>query len=129
MKHSNKNINNIKGTVLILVISIIGFMGVVMLFLSTASNTMNFQTNKVYLQACERNLISSGLNWAKTNLKNETITDFNDTIILDVNDMNILRSSLEIKVNPSSDDQNEVRIRTSCGRAKLNIKTSETFKL
>jgi hypothetical protein len=126
VKNSNTNTKDNKGTVLVLVISIMGFMGVVMLFLSSASNTMNFQTNKVYLEACERNLTSSGLSWAKANIKNETITDFNDTIPLDVNDMNILRSSLELKINQNN-EQNEVQIKTSCGQARLNRSTQKSF--
>ena len=98
-----------------------------MLFLSSASNTMNFQTNKVYLEECERNLTSSGLSWAKVNLKNGTITDFNEPIPLDVNDMKILHSSLELKISNPNNEQNEIQIRTSCGQARLNRSTQKTF--
>ncbi len=127
MKNSKTNTKDNKGTVLVLVISIMGFMGVAMLTLSSASNMLNFQTNKVYLEACERNLTSSGLSWAKTHIKNETITDFNDTISLDVNDMKILRSSLELKISNQNNEQKEVQIKTSCGQARLNRSTQKSF--
>ena len=100
-----------------------------MLFLSGASNSMMFQANNVYLQACERNLQSSGLNWAKENIKNKNIQDFNDVITLDVNDLNILHSSLNVKINNPEDELYEVQIDTTCGRARLNLKTSKTYKI
>ncbi|MBN2591703.1 MAG: hypothetical protein JXA96_17690 [Sedimentisphaerales bacterium] len=129
MKINKLNTKRKKGVTLVLVISIIGFMGVVMLFLSSASNTMSFQANDVYLQACKRNLTSSGLSWAKTNIKNGTITDFNDTIPLDVNDMDILHSSLELIITSPIDGQNEVKIKTSCGKASQSLTANETYTI
>jgi predicted metalloprotease len=125
---NNSNIKR-KGIILVLVITTIGLVGVVILFLSGASNTMMFQANNAYLQACERNLQSSGLNWAKENIKNKNTQDFNDIITLDVNDLNILHSSLKAKITNPEEELYEVQIDTTCGRAKLNLKTSETFKL
>lgn len=117
------------GMAIILVISAIGLVGVVMLFLSSASNSMMFQVNDVYLKACERNLTCSGLNWARTNIKNGTVTNFNDTIPLDVNDMNILNSSLELKIDSSSTDQNLVKISTSCARSRQSLSNQRTFTI
>ena len=102
-----------------------GFMGVVMLLLSSASNIMSYQTDKAFVRAYERNLISSGRSWARTNIKNGTFTDFNDNIQLDVNDLNIHNSSLELKItNP-----NEVQIRTSCDKGKQNLTARKTYPI
>lgn len=125
MKNNYSYTKRKKGIALIMVITIMGFMGVVMLLLSSASNIMSFQTDKSFVRAYERNLISSGRSWAKTNIKNRTITDFNDTIQLDVNDLNIQDSSLELIItNP-----NEVQIRTSCGKGKQHNINNTTFDI
>ena len=116
----------IKGTILVLVISVMALISVVLLFLSSASSTMTFQANQVYLQACERNLISSGLNWAKTNVPN-SVSHTNELLRLDVSEMNILNSSLDVKFLNLEDKQCEVQIETSCGRSRLNITSSETY--
>jgi hypothetical protein len=116
----------IKGTILVLVISVMALISVVLLFLSSASSTMTFQANQAYLQACERNLISSGLSWAKTNVP-DSIPDINEPIRLDVSEMNILNSSLDIKFLNLEDKQREVQIKTSCGRSRLNLSSSETY--
>jgi len=41
-----------------------------MLVLAGGANTMLFQSDTAYLQAVERNLVASGLAWAKRNTKN-----------------------------------------------------------
>ncbi|MBN1975031.1 MAG: hypothetical protein JW787_15425 [Sedimentisphaerales bacterium] len=125
--YTNKSNTKRKGAVLVMVISAIGLVGVVMLFLSSASNTMMFQANDFYLEACERNLTISGLNWAKTNLRKANIQDFSDTIQLDVNDMNILHSSLNVIISSPEDGQHEIQINTTCGRARQNLSSSNTF--
>lgn len=127
MKNNSKNTKRNNGMVLILVITTIGLAGVVMLFLASASNTMRLQANDVYLQACERNLTSSGLNWARTNIKNGTISDFNDTIQLDVNDMNTRSFSLELKINSPKNGQNNVEIKTRFESPAQNRTKQTTF--
>ena len=117
----------IKGTILVLVISVMALISVVLLFLSSASSTMTFQANQVYLQACERNLISSGLSWVKTNISKNIISDFNEPINLDVSEMEILNSSLDIKLLDMKDEKREVQIKTSCGRSRLNLTSRETY--
>ena len=118
-----------KGFIFVLVVTIIGFVGVVMYFLSGASNTLMFQSNKAYLNACERNLTSSGLNWAKTNIQNGNFQDFDNTIQLDVSEMKILNSNLNVKISPTEDKNYKAQINSSCSRARINLKNNETFTI
>jgi hypothetical protein len=117
----------INGTVLVLVITTMALISIILLFLSSASSTMMFQANNVYLQACEKNLISSGLSWAKTNMQKGNISVFNETIQLDVTEMNIPHSNLDVTISSPKDEQHEAQIKTSCNRARLNLTSSETY--
>lgn len=115
------------GFIIILLVMVIALITVVLVFLSTASNTMMFQANDVYLQACERNIISSGLNWAKTSIQKDNSQIFNNMIELDITEMDILNSSLDIKISGPTEEQYQVQIQTSCGRARLNLISEETY--
>ena len=124
IKHNKTN-----GTTLMLVIAAIGFISVVLLYLSSASHMTMNQANNVYLQACERNLTSSGLSWAKVNLQNDTSDILNKNIVLDVNDMDIMNSAINIKINSIDNQQHEIQIETTCSKANKTLKTNQTFTI
>ena len=76
-----------KGFVLILVITAMAIIGLEMYVLTGGANTMLFQSDMAYLKACERNLITSGLAWAKQNIRNNSRETFEKTVELDVSKM------------------------------------------
>ncbi len=117
------------GFLFVILLVTLSLVSVVLLFLASASDSMMFQANNTYLQACERNLISSGLNWAKINSQNAAVRDVNDTIKLDASKMGIMRSSLEIKFVKAKDGKPEVQIKTSCSKARMTLTNSSTFKI
>ena len=82
-----------------LVVMLIALIGIVVSLLTEASNTMIFQSNKTYLQACERNLIASGLAWSKINIKKDSRDITGKMIELDVTELNIRGSSLTVNIN------------------------------
>ena len=118
-----------KGMVMVVVIMVIAVIGAVMLFLTSASNTMMFQANDAYLKACQRNLITSGISWAKNNIQKEDRQNLNKMIELDVTDMNIIHSSLNVNISSSTDTQQEVHISTSCSRGRQILKSDDTYKI
>ena len=103
--------------------------GTAMLFLSSASNTLMFETNNAYLRACQRNLITSGLAWAKTNIQKESSQSLDKMIELDVTDLNILNASLDVSISRPADEQANVRLITSCSRGRLNLKIDNIYKI
>ncbi len=78
-----------KGFVLILVITAMAVIGLEMYVLTGGANTMLFQSDTAYLKACKRNLVTSGLAWAKQNIRNNNRETFEKTVELDVSKMNI----------------------------------------
>jgi len=115
------------GFVLLLVIIAIAMVGTATYVLAGGTNTMLFQSDTVYLQACERNLRASGLVWAKQNIKNRNQGSFNKMIELDTANLGIRSSSLNVFISISQDKQAEVRINTSCSRASRTFKRNNRY--
>lgn len=115
------------GFVLLLVITAIALVGTASYILADGTNTMLFQSDTAYLQACERNLRASGLAWAKQNIKNRNQGSFNRMIELDTANLGIRDSSLNIFISISQDKQAEVQINTSCSRARQTCKHNNRY--
>lgn len=116
-----------QGFVLILVIVAIIVFGIEMFVLSGIAKTMQFESNRAYLKACRRNLLASGLAWARENAGNKGSEIFDKTIQLDVSKMNIRGSVLGITVRRASDNQTEVEIETSCSRGRQTFKGTDKY--
>ena len=123
-----KNKRN-KGFTLLLVITLIALIGIVVSLITEASNTMLFQSNKDYLEACQRNLIVSGLAWSKINIKKDSRDISGKMIELDVTELNIRGSSLTVNINSPVETRPQVRIRTSCSRGRKTLKSDDIYKI
>lgn len=117
MKKTRQN-----GFVLVLVIVAIAVIGIQMAVLGDIANTMQFQSQTAYLKACERNLLASGLVWAKENAREKGSEIIDKTIQLDVSKLNIRDSALDVTINITSDEEAEVQIDTSCSRGRRTLK-------
>lgn len=117
------------GFVLVIVIVTIALIGAEMLVLTGSSNTILFQANNSYLEACEQNLIASGLAWAKKNIKNENMKSFNKEIELDLADINVKRAALSVAIEKPENKQTEVQINTSCGRGRQVLRHKKKYQV
>ena len=107
---------------LILVIVAIAVIGVQMSVLADIANTMQFQSNTAYLKACQRNLLASGLVWAKENIQNKSSEFFDKTVQLDVSKIKVRNSALNVTIHRISDSKAEVLVDTSCSRGGRTLK-------
>ena len=123
-----KNKRN-KGFILLLVITLIALIGIIVSLITEASNTMLFQSNKDYLEACQRNLIVSGLAWSKINIKKDSRDISGKMIELDVTELNIRGSSLTVNLSSPAKTRPQVRIRTSCSRGRQNLASDRTYTI
>jgi len=117
------------GFVLILVIIAVALIGAVMFVLTEGANTMLFQSNTAYLEAVERNLVTSSLAWAKHNLKSDKEEIFHKTIGLDFTDLNIRDANLSIVIVPGRDKEVEVEVSTSCSRGRRTLRHHDKYKI
>jgi len=118
-----------KGFILVLVIILITLIGFIMSFLTCGANIMVYQSNNTYLQACERNLVASGLAWAKINIQKENRDIIDKMIELDVTDMNIRDSNLTVTIKIPAENLPEVHIGTSCSRGRKTLTNDDIYKI
>jgi hypothetical protein len=118
-----------RGFVLIFVIMAIIVIGIEMFVLSGIANTMQFQSQNAYLKACERNMLASGLVWAKKNVREKSSEIFDRTIQLDVSKLNIRDSALAVTANIASDEEAEVQIYTSCSRSRQTLRETGKYRI
>ena len=124
MKHPRQN-----GFVLILVVVAIALIGAEMSVLTGSANKILFQSDTAYLQACERNLVTSGLAWAKRNIKNEGKETFDRPIELDVASMSIHGATLSVNIVTQKDEEAEVQINTSCPHERWTLRHNDKYRI
>ncbi len=124
MKNERKN-----GFVLVLVILAMAVIGATMLVLTAGANTMVFQSNTAYLQACQRNLVASGLAWAKQQIKSQSKENLDRTIRLDVTETDIRGSTLAVLIRIPTDKEPEVQINASCTRARRTLRHDDKYRI
>ena len=118
-----------KGIALVLVITALAIIGLEMHVLSSGANTMLYQSNRAYLEASKRNLITSGQAWAKQNIRNNNIETFEKTVELDVNKLNIKDSSLTVTITIPSNKEPQAQINVSCSRNRRTLKSDEKYQI
>lgn len=114
-----------KGFVLVFVIIVIILIGIEMYVLAGMANTIQYQSHRKYLKACERNLIASGLAWAGQNTQESPGESPGQMIELNVSELDILGSTLEVTLDVNGD----VQILTSCSRGRQTLKSNDTYKI
>ena len=114
---------------LILVIMAMAVIGIEMFALAGVANTMQFQSNTAYLQACRRNLTASGLAWAKQNIPNKTGENAYQAIKLETSEMNIRGSDLDLTVSRSSEAQADILVKSSCSRGRQTLRGESKYKI
>ena len=114
---------------LILVIVAIAVIAIQMSVLADIANTMQFQSQTAYLKACERNLLASGLVWAKENTRKKSSEISDKTIQLDVSKLNIRDSALNVTIKIASDEEAEVQIDTSCSRSRQTLREKGKYRI
>jgi len=119
-----------KGFALVLVITAMAIIGLEMYVLTGGSNTMLFQSDTAYLEACKRNLITSGLAWAKRNIRNNSRETFEKAVELDVSEMNIRDSSLVVTIRGlPTDKAPQAQINVSCSRSRRTFRADDKYKI
>jgi len=97
--------------------------------LTSGANTLLFQADTAYLEACKRNLITSGLAWAKRNIRNNNRETFDKAVELDVSKMDIRASSLIVTISIPTDKEPQVQINASCSRGRRTFRGDDKHKI
>src|SRR4030042_510640 len=109
MKKTRQN-----GFIMILVIVSIALIGAVMFVLADDSNTMLFQSDRAYLRAVERDLVASGLAWARHSVKTQRTEAFNKPVELDITNLNARGAAFTLAIDAPADRNPQVTQDASC---------------
>lgn len=117
------------GFILTLVIVALMLVGVVMFILTEGSNTMLYQADAAYLTVVERNLIASGLAWAREKVSSNAATPSAAPVELDTAAFDLPHAGLAVRIEDVQNGIAKVRIETSCHKGRRTLKTSRTFNV
>lgn len=115
------------GFVLVFVIVVLALIGMYMIVLTSDANTLLFQADRAYLEACEQNLTASGLAWAKKNIDNTKPST--GAFELDATAMHIRGAVISVNVSPGKKGASQVRVSTSCSRARQTLTSARKFTI
>ena len=118
-----------QGAILTLVIVALMLVGVAMFVLTGGSNAMLFQADAAYLQAVQRDLIGSGLAWAREKVSNSTEVQSTTPIELDTAAFGLPSAKLVVRILDVQGDTAQVSIETSCHKGRQTLRTSRTFSV
>lgn len=120
--------NKAGGFVLILAVMTMAMVAIAALVLAETSATMLFQTDRIYLEAVQRNLAASGLAWARQNTRS-LATEPGKIVELDTGDIRLRDSSLGIRADNLSAGVINVRVITSCKKGRQTFNRSDCYTI
>ncbi len=115
------------GFILLFIVVILALIGLYMIILTSDASIFGFQADRAYLEACQQNLIASGLNWAKKNT--HTFKPKTGSVELDASDMGIKDAALSVKLSAGEKGKYEVEINTSCSKARQRLSSIKKFTI
>ena len=105
----------------------LSLVALVMYVLAQGANTMRFQADRAYLRAVERDLIASGLAWARTTLADANAPEVGETVSLDVEALGCRDGELMVRISASRDGQAVVHVRTSCTKGRQTLTSARDY--
>jgi hypothetical protein len=118
-----------QGTVLTLVIVALMLVGVAMFVLTGGANTMLFQADTTYLRAVERNLIASGLAWARERVSSNANAPSTEPVELNTAAFGLPNTKLTVRILATQSGTAEVHIETSCHKGRRTLRASHVFSV
>ena len=117
-----------RGAILTFVIVALTLMGVVMFVLTGGANTMLFQADTAYVQAVERDLIASGLAWAKERASSNVGAPSTEPVELNTAAFGLPSAKLVVRILGVQNHTAQVHIETSCHKGRRTLQTSRDYQ-
>ena len=117
-----------RGTILTLVIIALMQMGIVMFVLTGGANTMVFQADTACVQAANRNLVASGLAWARHRAARGPGAWSTEPVDLDVTAFGLPDAHLTVRILDVHENTARVHVETSCRKGRCTRHTSRDYE-
>jgi hypothetical protein len=118
-----------QGAVLSLVVVALMMVGIVLFVLTEGANTMLFRADTACVQAVERNLIASGLAWAREKAAGDAGARVTEPVDLNTTAFNAPDARLVVQIVEVQREAAKVRIETSCRKGRRTLHSSRTFRV
>ncbi len=116
------------GFLLTLVIVALAMMGAVFFVLAGGSNIMLFHADTAYLQATERNLVASGLAWARMKISANG-NAAGEPVSLSADAFDSPNAKLTVQIMQVQTNQATIRITTSCSKGRRTLAACRDYTL
>lgn len=116
------------GFLLTFVIVALAVMGAVFFVLAGGANGMLFHADVAYLQATERNLVASGLAWARANIPSGGEAA-SEAVALDAGAFGAQNASLVVQIVQVQADHATIRVASSCSKWRRTLTACRDYTL
>jgi hypothetical protein len=116
-----------QGFILTFVIVMVGLVAVVMFVLTGGANTMLFEADTAYIQAVDRNLVASGLAWARRQAQEGAATS-DEPVSLEMGAPGARQASLTVRI-AEQDGAVRCQIETSVAKGRQSASHSRAYVL
>ena len=120
---------NNKGFFLTFVIVALALMSTVMFVLAGGANAMLFHADTAYLQAVERNLVASGLAWARANISSNGAAAVGGPVELSTAAFNVPNAALIVAITQVQAGRADLRIATSCTKGRRTLSATRDYTI
>ena len=118
-----------KGFFLTFALVALALCGVVLFVLTDGANTILFHADTTYLQAVERNLVASGLAWARANISEHRRPATQDPVSLDTATFAAPSTHLVVSILDVRADKATVRIGTTCSKGRRTLSAVHDYTI
>lgn len=117
------------GFVLIYVVTALALVGVAMSVLGGTTDTMLFQTDTALLEAVERDLVASGLAWAREQLSRRREAAVGEVFEPDTTAFGATTSRLRVTITNVGQDVALVRLETACTKGRRTLTNAHHYEV
>ncbi len=115
-----------KGSTIVIALLALSLVATGLFLLGQGANTMMFNSNRAYVEACSRNLTASALAWAQQNRSTLAREGQQAEITLDVERLEVPNGHLGIILERPDAKSMKIEINTKCRRGRMAVERSQT---
>jgi hypothetical protein len=116
-----------KGYIMILALLMMTLTGMAIIILNLGIKSILYESNRVYFEACSRNLNTSGYAWAQQAAVLQSADLSTEITNFDIEAMNIPRGSLSVQVVDPNAPGIIIEITTTCGQGTMMLRRSQSY--
>jgi hypothetical protein len=123
------NIDNRKGFITIVIVSLLALLPVALMVMSRSTISLSTELRESRLEAQSRDVLASGLTWARQNVENLSGYEVNEEISLDVSSLAVKDGKCKIGVLSTKEGAVEIEVGVHFTRGDRDIKRTMRYNI